>query len=82
MAEDKTGTNEEDVRTFMGLPMRWERSPRKAVRGTLRNTWNPDDDRVFLPKVWGIGWDVNFHAVLRRMGMAQNAAMGKREKEE
>jgi hypothetical protein len=51
--------------TFLGMPMSWEWDPAKIAR----NYWNPDDDRIFPPKVFGIGWDVNFHAVYRRMGV-------------
>ncbi len=31
--------------------------------------WNEDDERLFPPKVFGIGWTVNFHAVLRKAGI-------------
>jgi hypothetical protein len=51
--------------TFLGMPMNWEWDIQKM----LRNYWNPEDDRVFLPKVFGIGWDVNGHALLRRFGL-------------
>jgi hypothetical protein len=34
-----------------------------------RNYWNPDDERVFPPRVFGIGWDVNGHALMRRLGL-------------
>ena len=51
---------------FLGMPMNWEWDLRKI----LRNYWNPEDDRLFPPKVFGIGWDVNMHAVLRRTGLA------------
>lgn len=51
--------------TFLGMPMNWEWDLRKMAR----NYWNPDDERVFPPKVFGIGWDVNGYALLRRLGM-------------
>lgn len=35
----------------------------------FNNFWNPDDTRVFPPTNFGLGWDVNFHAVLRNLGL-------------
>jgi hypothetical protein len=51
--------------TFLGMPMSWEWDPGKMIR----NYWNPDDDRIFPPKVFGIGWDINGHALLRQFGL-------------
>ncbi len=52
-------------RRFFGMPMKWEASLPKIAR----NYWNPENDRVFPPKVFGIGWDINVHALLRRLGV-------------
>ncbi|MFH1486530.1 MAG: DUF5808 domain-containing protein [Chloroflexota bacterium] len=30
--------------------------------------WNPDDDRIFTDRVFGVGWAINFHALLRKTG--------------
>jgi hypothetical protein len=29
--------------------------------------WNPYDSRVFTPEVFGVGWAINFHALLDRL---------------
>jgi hypothetical protein len=29
--------------------------------------WNPVDNRIFTRQVWGIGWGVNFYALLEKM---------------
>jgi hypothetical protein len=29
--------------------------------------WNPDNNRIFALPVWGIGWGINFYALLERM---------------
>jgi hypothetical protein len=58
-------TQQNGQQNFFGVPMNWEWNVPKI----LRNYWNPDDERVFPPKVWGIGWDVNGHALLRRVGL-------------
>ena len=31
--------------------------------------WNPDDDRIFTDKICGVGWAINFYALLRRIGL-------------
>jgi hypothetical protein len=28
--------------------------------------WNPDDDRIFTERVFGVGWTINFHTLLRK----------------
>ena len=58
-------TKQQQPQTFFGVPMSWEWNVPKM----LRNVWNPDDERVFPPKVFGIGWDVNGHALMRRLGV-------------
>jgi hypothetical protein len=29
--------------------------------------WNPESSQIFTSEVWGIGWAINFHALLERM---------------
>ena len=55
----------EQQQQFLGMPMSWEFDLRKMAR----NYWNPDDERVFPAKVFGIGWDLNGHALLRRLSL-------------
>lgn len=50
-------------RTFLGMPVRWEREK------FFKNLWNVEDDRVFPPKYFGVGWDLNFHAALKKVGL-------------
>jgi len=33
----------------------------------FRNLWNPKDSFVFRPESFGIGWGINFHALLRKL---------------
>lgn len=36
----------------------------------LKETWwNPYDSRIFVPRAFGIGWAVNFHAFLENLRM-------------
>ncbi|MEA2435061.1 MAG: hypothetical protein QOG54_2518 [Actinomycetota bacterium] len=38
--------------------------------------WNPDDDRIVVPQVWGVGWTLNLGRLWRmiRGAMAARAA--------
>lgn len=29
--------------------------------------WNRESSQVFTPEVWGIGWAINFHALLEKL---------------
>jgi hypothetical protein len=31
--------------------------------------WNPDDERIFTPDVFGVGWSVNLFQLLKRFGV-------------
>jgi Family of unknown function (DUF5808) len=49
--------------TFLGVPYDW----RKPTVARLKSrVWNPDDPRIFTPRFYGWGWDVNFGRLLRR----------------
>ncbi len=48
-------------KTFLGMPMNWDR------KQIFKNLWNKDDDRIILPKSFGIGWTINFHAALKSL---------------
>ncbi len=60
--------DQQQPQSFFGIPMNWEWNVPKM----LRNYWNPEDDRVFPPKVFGIGWDLNGHALLRQFGVLRD----------
>ena len=49
--------------TFLRMPMTWDRE------NIFRTMWNPEDDRLLPPKSFGIGWTINLHATLRRLGL-------------
>lgn len=55
-----------EQQTFLGMPMNWEKWDTEKA---LRTMWNPDDDTLFPPKIFGIGWTINLHAVLRKVGV-------------
>jgi Family of unknown function (DUF5808) len=57
MAERGTGR-------FLGIPYDWRRPTVERARSRW---WNPDDHRIFTPKTYGWGYDVNLLEVARRL---------------
>ena len=43
--------------------MRWD------SKNAFKGLWDKSDDRIFLPKYFGIGWTLNFHALLKSAGV-------------
>lgn len=52
-----------NVDKFLGMPMQWN------AKMIFKTVWNKEDDRLFPPKAFGIGWTINFHAVGRKVGL-------------
>lgn len=40
-----------------------------TVERILERFWNPNDDRLLTPHVFGVGWSINFHRLLRMRDM-------------
>ncbi len=49
---------------FLGIPYDWRKPTAARVKSRW---WNADDRRVFTPKAFGAGWDVNLLEVARRL---------------
>ena len=49
--------------TFMGVPFEFRPPTPRRVK---ERWWNPSDRRVFTPHVFGVGWSLNLHRLLRR----------------
>ena len=43
-----------------------------TVDRVRRSFWDPDDERVILPRAFGIGWSVNAAAVLKRLSAVKD----------
>ncbi|MCC6174703.1 MAG: hypothetical protein IT305_05310 [Chloroflexi bacterium] len=52
--------------SFLGIPYNFEPPTAGSLR---RSVWDPDDSRIFTPKVYGWGYNINLHAVARRLGL-------------
>lgn len=50
----------ENQKTFLGMPMSWD------IKNLHKEIWNPEDETIFPPKKFGIGWSLNLHAVLKK----------------
>ena len=48
--------------TILGVP--YDFRPPSPGR-FLDAWWNPDSDRLFLPRDFGVGWAINFHVLYR-----------------
>lgn len=40
-----------------------------TVERILERFWNPNDDRLLTPHVFGVGWSINFHRLVRMRDM-------------
>ena len=49
--------------TLAGIPYDWRRPTVARVRSRL---WNPSDPHLFVPRAFGMGWDINFARLLGR----------------
>lgn len=52
--------------TILGVPYEWRTPTSERV---VMRWWNPLYPRVFVPRVFGIGWAVNFGAVAVKLGI-------------
>jgi uncharacterized membrane protein len=52
-----------DTGTVLGVPYDWRRPTVARAKSRL---WNPDEPRFFVPRVFGLGWDINFARLLGR----------------
>ena len=50
--------------TWLGVPYDWRRPTWKRVQ---MRWWNPRSRRVFTPKSFGWGYDINLAEILRRL---------------
>jgi len=57
MARNKTGR-------WLGIPYDWRKPTRARVKSRW---WNPNDRRLFTPRAFGWGFDLNLYELLRRL---------------
>jgi hypothetical protein len=49
--------------TFLGVPYDWRKPTWRRVKSRW---WNPKDPRLFVPRAFGWGWDINVARMLGR----------------
>ncbi|APE37746.1 hypothetical protein BOX37_31690 [Nocardia mangyaensis] len=49
--------------TLAGMPYDWRRPTWARVKA---RAWNPDDPRLFTPKAFGWGYDLNLYRLFHR----------------
>jgi hypothetical protein len=42
----------------LGVPYDFRQLTYRRMKSRM---WNPDDERIFTPRSYGIGWDINFY---------------------
>jgi hypothetical protein len=50
--------------TWLGVPYDWRRPSWRRIK---RRWWNTRDRRLFTPRSFGWGYDINFATLLRRL---------------
>ena len=45
---------------WAGIPYDWRRPTVERLKSRM---WNPDDERLLMPRLWGWGWDLNLYWV-------------------
>jgi Family of unknown function (DUF5808) len=62
MTDEQSDDQVPEPQGYLGVfPYDWRRPTRARVRARW---WNPNDPRVFTPKSFGVGWDVNWYWVV------------------
>lgn len=56
--------NDRKTGTFLRVPYDFRRPTLARFKERM---WNPEDARICTPHVFGWGFSVNFHALLRRL---------------
>jgi hypothetical protein len=49
---------------FLGVPYDWRKPTLERFKSRV---WNDNDDRIVVPRWYGWGYDVNFHALSKRV---------------
>ena len=52
-----------DRGAILGIPFDWRRPTAARAKP---HVWNPDEPRLFVPRAYGLGWDINVARLLRR----------------
>ena len=50
--------------TFLGIPYDWRRPTWARIRNRM---WNPNDRRLWTPRAFGWGYDLNVYELARRL---------------
>jgi hypothetical protein len=57
---ERTPDPRDDERRFLGVPYDFRRPTAQRLKSRW---WNAEDARVFTPKSFGWGWDINLRAL-------------------
>ena len=63
--EQFADSNQEQPRTIFGMPNSFTR----GIGDRIAGTFDPSDERLIIPRVFGLGWTINMGAVAVRLGL-------------
>ena len=52
---------------------------RPTVERLKEAYWNPYDSRIFTPEAFGVGWAINFYALLERLSFIRQASISEED---
>ncbi len=58
----------ERAKRILGMPYNFGPLSSEQVANRV---WNPSDPRIFMPRVFGVGWTLNFGAIAVRLGLVR-----------
>jgi hypothetical protein len=41
--------------------------------------WNPESSHLFTPEPWGIGWAINFHALVEKLWLVSESCLSEED---
>ena len=53
---------------FVGVPYDFRPPTLERLKCRL---WNPDEERIFTPNVFGVGWSINFYRLADQLGILE-----------
>jgi hypothetical protein len=57
----KPKEQDHDVKHWWVFPYRWN------WKSAFSDVWNEKEKRIFPPKQFGVGWGLNFHALMKKI---------------
>lgn len=57
------------VGKFLGIPYDFRKPTWEVIK---QRSWNPKDQRIFTPHVFGWGWSINLYQLFLKLGLIKS----------